>query len=82
MRRRFWKRKQEPEAVEPPEDESSVVKSSENNSVRLLEGSGSANNDFRPMNSEFRPVNSGIRPPRNDFPGSDEYNNRQKRELM
>ncbi|MED6129944.1 hypothetical protein PIB30_112990, partial [Stylosanthes scabra] len=71
MRRRFWKRKPEPEAVEPPEDESSVVKSSENNSVRLLEGSGSANNDFRAMNSEFRPVNSGIRPPRNDFPGSD-----------
>ncbi|MED6141959.1 hypothetical protein PIB30_108603, partial [Stylosanthes scabra] len=71
MRRRFWKRKQEPEAVEPPEDGSSVGKSSENNSVRLLKGSGSANNDFRPMNSEFRPVNSGIRPPRNDFPGFD-----------
>ncbi|MED6213147.1 hypothetical protein PIB30_090413, partial [Stylosanthes scabra] len=78
MRRRLWKRKQEPEVEEPPEDGSSVIKSSENNSVQLLEASGSANNDFRPMNSEIRPVNSRVRPPRNDFPGSDEYNNRQK----
>ncbi|MED6141855.1 hypothetical protein PIB30_107586 [Stylosanthes scabra] len=40
------------------------------------------NSEFRATNSEFRPVNSGIRPLRNDFPGSDEYNNRQKRELL
>ncbi|MED6151096.1 hypothetical protein PIB30_078994, partial [Stylosanthes scabra] len=92
MRRRLWKRKQEPITEEPPEDGSSVLKSSENNSIQLLEGSGSANNKFRPRNSEFRPVNSElrlinsefrpgnsrVRPPRNDFPGSDEYNNRQK----
>ncbi|MED6186092.1 hypothetical protein PIB30_063476 [Stylosanthes scabra] len=54
MRRRLWKRKQEPVTEEPPEDGSSVIKSSENNSVQLLEGSDSANNEFRPMNSEFR----------------------------
>ncbi|MED6202459.1 hypothetical protein PIB30_105691, partial [Stylosanthes scabra] len=89
MHRRFWKRKQEPEAENPPEDVSSET-------VHQLEGGSSAgtefrrenyeiqpmNSEFRAMNSEFRPVNSGIRPLRNDFPGSDEYNNRQKRELL
>ncbi|MED6220200.1 hypothetical protein PIB30_042631 [Stylosanthes scabra] len=96
MRCRLWKRKQEPAIEEPPEDGSSVIKSSENNSVQLLEGSGSVNNEFRPRNSDFRPVNSELRPinselrpansrvqpPRNDFLGSDEYNNRQKRDLL
>ncbi|MED6154688.1 hypothetical protein PIB30_115110, partial [Stylosanthes scabra] len=78
MRRRFWKRKQESEAEDLPEDVSSET-------VHQLEESSSAgtesrrenyeiqpmNSEFRAMNSEFRPVNSGIRPPRNDFPGSD-----------
>ncbi|MED6142332.1 hypothetical protein PIB30_112609, partial [Stylosanthes scabra] len=62
MRRRFWKRKQEPEAEDPPEDVSLET-------VHQLEGGGSAgtesrreNYEIQPMNSKVRPVNSEIRP--------------------
>ncbi|MED6200697.1 hypothetical protein PIB30_087792, partial [Stylosanthes scabra] len=67
MRRRLWKRKQESLTEEPPEDGSSVIKSSENNSVQLLKGSGSANNEFWPRNSEFRLVNSKLWPINSEF---------------
>ncbi|MED6137726.1 hypothetical protein PIB30_067618 [Stylosanthes scabra] len=49
MRYWLWKRKQEPAAEEPPEDGSSVIKSSENNSVQLLEvnfGRSTVNSDL------------------------------------
>ncbi|MED6226730.1 hypothetical protein PIB30_106594, partial [Stylosanthes scabra] len=80
MRRRFWKRKQEPEVEDPPEDVSSET-------VRQLEGGSSAGTEFRhenyeiqpinsesrAMNSEIRPVNSEIRPTIPGAFGTDEY---------
>ncbi|MED6121690.1 hypothetical protein PIB30_032569 [Stylosanthes scabra] len=95
MRRRFWKRKQEPVTEESPKEDSTVLESTVNNSVQPLEDGSSAgsefqqenceiqpmNVEFRPLNSDLRPDNSTIRPPRNDYPGSEEYNRRQIRDL-
>ncbi|MED6226842.1 hypothetical protein PIB30_107671 [Stylosanthes scabra] len=89
MRRRFWKRKQEPEAEDPPEDVSSET-------VHQLEGSSSAgtgswrenyeiqpmNSEFRAMNSKVRPVNSEIRPTIPGAFGTDEYYYKHKRDLL
>ncbi|MED6215018.1 hypothetical protein PIB30_109184, partial [Stylosanthes scabra] len=82
MRRRFWKRKQEPEAEDPPEDVSSET-------VHQLEGSSSAgtgsrreNYEIQPMNSKVRPVNSEIRPTIPGAFGTDEYYYKHKRDLL
>ncbi|MED6125031.1 hypothetical protein PIB30_064568 [Stylosanthes scabra] len=51
MRRRFWKRKQEPVTEASPEDDSIVLESSVNNSVQPLEDGSSAGiqSDHREM---------------------------------
>ncbi|MED6208445.1 hypothetical protein PIB30_045172 [Stylosanthes scabra] len=86
MRRRSWKRKQEPITEASSEDDSIVLESSVNNSVQPLEDGSSAgsefrqenceiqpmNVEFRPLNSDLRPDNSTIRPPKNDYPGSED----------
>ncbi|MED6218866.1 hypothetical protein PIB30_030528 [Stylosanthes scabra] len=89
MRRRFWKRKQEPEDEDPPEDGSAEIKSSENNFVHPSDDRGSASNESRSMNSEIQPVNSEIRLVNSEIrsaipgaPGTNEYNYKQNRDLL
>ncbi|MED6165532.1 hypothetical protein PIB30_100426, partial [Stylosanthes scabra] len=55
MRRRFWKRKQEPEAEDPPEDVSSET-------IHQLEVGSSAGTESRRENYEIQPMNSKVRP--------------------
>ncbi|MED6139544.1 hypothetical protein PIB30_084816, partial [Stylosanthes scabra] len=90
MLHRRWERKQPPAAKELPEEGASVtIQSLENHSFRPLEITGSTSGEMqpvyrvvRPLNSEIRPMNSEVRPAIPSGPGTDEYNEYQKRCLL